>query len=71
MSVADFANSLMKFPHNFAESEGIKGGIPVKFQVYFNYQKVHVLSRLDALMVKCDVICLQAFVDNVLSNAVR
>jgi hypothetical protein len=69
MSVADFVSNLTKFPHNFAESEGI-GTIYVKLDVYFNERRA-VVADLERLFVKCDVIGLQALVDHVLSDAVR
>jgi hypothetical protein len=69
MSVADFVSNLTKFPHNFAETEGI-GTIYVKLDVFFNDRKA-VVADLERLFVKCDVIGLQALVDHVLSDAVR
>jgi hypothetical protein len=59
----------MKFPQNFAESEGIRS-MPVRFMILLDKRPTS-LSQLEGFVVKCDIIAIQAFVDNVLSNAVR
>jgi hypothetical protein len=69
MSVGDFLNNLSNFPRNFAISEGI-GSIPIKIDMYLD--GVCVLpTAVSDLFVRCDVVSVQAFVDNLISNAVR
>jgi hypothetical protein len=69
MSVGDFLNNISNFPINFSISEGI-GSMPIKVNIYLEGEIV-LPATVSDLFIRCDVVSIQAFVDNLISNAVR